>query len=318
MTLGEQSAAEVLKLMEPREVQKLGVTMAGLTSMPKERVTQVLAEFVDTCENQAALGVGSEDYIRKMLVSAIGQDKAEGLIDRILHGGNTRGLEALKWMEARAVAELIRGEHPQIISIILAYLDPEQSAEVIACLPAPMQLDVTMRIASLDGIPPSALKELNEVMEKQFAGKSTLVSSSVGGVKAAASILNVMESQVESALIAKMKETDENLARQIEENMFVFENLMEIDDRGMQVVLREVSNDALLLALKGASEGIKDKIIANMSKRAGEMLLDDLAAKGPVRLSEVETAQKEILAVARKLADDGEIVLGGKGGEAYV
>lgn len=319
MSLGEQEAAEVLRHMEPKEVQKLGAAMATLTNVSKNRVTQVLAGFVEMVQNQTALGVGSEETIRKMLVKAIGEDKAGGIIDRILHGGNTKGLENLKWMEPRAVAELIRLEHPQIIAIILAYLDSEQSAEILAQFSESIRVDVLMRIATLDGIPPSALSELNEVMEKQFSGKTNNVkSSSVGGVKAAANIFNFLDTGIETALLAKIKETDQALATKIEDLMFVFEDLTEVEDRGVQALLREVSNDTLLLALKGASDGIKEKVFKNMSKRAGEMLRDDLDAKGPVRLSEVEKAQKEILAVARRMADAGELSLGGKGGEQYV
>jgi flagellar motor switch protein FliG len=319
MSLGEKEAADVLRHMEPKEVQKIGTAMASLTNVAKDRVTQVLAGFVDTVQNQTALGIGSEEYIRKMLVGAIGEDKAGGIIDRILHGGNTKGLENLKWMDPRSVAELVRLEHPQIIAIILAYLDSDQSAEVLAQLSEQVRVDVLMRIASLDGIPPSALAELNAVMEKQFAGKGNVKSSSVGGVKTAANILNLMDASVESIMIAKIKEADESLATKLEDLMFVFEDLSEMEDRGIQTLLREVSSEILLLALKGASEGIKEKVFKNMSKRAGEMLRDDLEAKGPVRLSEVEKAQKEVLSIARRMAEAGELSLGSKsGGEQYV
>lgn len=319
LTLGEQEAAEVLRHMEPKEVQKIGAAMASLSNVTREKVAQVLDEFVETVENQTALGVGAEDYIRKVLVKAIGEEKASGLIDRILHGGNTKGLENLKWMDPRAVAELIRLEHPQIIAIVLAYLDAEQSADVVKHLPEALRSDVLMRIASLDGIPPSALNELNEVMEKQFSGKvGSVKSSSVGGVKAAANILNFMDSSLEQALLGKIRESDEALAKRIEELMFVFEDLAEVDDRGIQKLLREVESEKLVIALKGASDAIKEKIFKNMSKRAAEMLRDDLDAKGPVRLSEVEAAQKEILAIARRLSEAGELALGGKGGEQYV
>ncbi len=318
LSLGEQEAAEVLRHMEPKEVQKIGAAMANLTNVSREKVTRVLEEFVETVENQTALGVGAEDYIRKVLVRAIGEEKASGLIDRILHGGNTKGLENLKWMDPRAVAELIRLEHPQIIAIVLAYLDPEQSADVMKHLPEALRTDVLMRIATLDGIPPSALNELNEVMEKQFTGKAGGVkSSSVGGVKTAANILNFMDTSLEQALLGKIRESDETLASKLEELMFVFEDLVEVDDRGIQTLQREVESEKLVVALKGASDAIKEKIFKNMSKRAAEMLRDDLDAKGPVRLSEVEAAQKEILAIARRLSESGALALG-KGGEQYV
>ena len=318
MSLGEQEAAEVLRHMEPKEVQKLGTAMAMLTSVSKDRVTAVLAGFVETVQNQTALGIGSEDTIRKLLVKAIGEEKAGGIIDRIMHGGNTKGLENLKWMEPRAVSELIRLEHPQIIAIILSYLDNEQAAEILAMFPETVRVDVVMRIASLDGIPPSALTELNEVMEKKFAGKSNVKSSSVGGVKTAANIFNFLDTALEAAVLTKIKELDQALATKIEDLMFVFEDLAEVDDRGIQTLLREVSSESLLLALKGSTDGIKEKVFKNMSKRAGEMLRDDLEAKGPVRLSEVEKAQKEILAIARRMAEAGELSLGGKGAEEYV
>jgi flagellar motor switch protein FliG len=319
LSLGEQAAAEVLKHMAPKEVQKIGAAMAAMTNVSRDQVGTVLEHFTKEVENQTAIGVGSDEYIRKVLVSALGQDKAGGVIDRILLGGNSKGLEALKWMDPRAVAELIRLEHPQIISIILSYLDSDQAAEIIVHLPDRVRIDVIQRIAALDGIQPSALQELNEIMEKQFAGNNTsnVKSSSVGGVKAAANILNLTESSKQADIIAKIKEGDEKLAQQIEDLMFVFEDLAGIDDRGIQALLREISSESLIVALKGADETMKEKIFKNMSKRAAEMLRDDLEVRGPVKLSEVEGAQKEILGVARRLAESGEIALG-KGGEQYV
>ena len=320
LSLGEQAAAEVLKHMAPKEVQKIGAAMAAMTNVSRDQVGTVLETFTREVENQTAIGVGSDDYIRKVLVSALGQDKAGGVIDRILLGGSSKGLEALKWMDPRAVAELIRLEHPQIISIILSYLDSDQAAEIIVHLPDRVRVDVIQRIAALDGIQPSALQELNEIMEKQFSGNNTsnVKSSSVGGVKAAANILNLTESSKQADIISQIKEGDEKLAQQIEDLMFVFEDLSEIDDRGIQALLREISSESLILALKGADEAMKEKIFKNMSKRAAEMLRDDLEVRGPVKLSEVEGAQKEILGVARRLSESGEIALGGKGGEQYV
>lgn len=320
LSIGEQYASEVLKHMGPKEVQKLGSAMATMTNLTKVQVSEVLTNFCEMVDNQTALGVGSEDYIRTVLVKALGEDKAGGVIDRILLGSNSKGLEALKWMDARAVAEVIRLEHPQIIAIVLAYLDSDQSAEVLALFPERVRVDVLMRIATLDGIQPSALHELNEIMEKQFSGNSTnnVKSSSVGGVKTAANILNNMDSGIETVLLEKVKEADADLGQKIQDLMFVFENLLDVDDRGIQSLLREVSSDNLLLALKGADQTMRDKIYKNMSKRAAEILRDDLEVKGPVRLSEVEAAQKEILTVARRMADAGELMLGGKGGEEYV
>jgi flagellar motor switch protein FliG len=320
LSLGEAPAAEVLKHMAPKEVQKIGAAMAALTNVSRDQVNAVLDNFTKALDNQTAIGVGSDEYIRKMLVQALGQDKAGGVIDRILLGGSSKGLEALKWMDPRAVAELIRLEHPQIIAIILSYLDSDQAADIIVHLPERVRIDVIQRIATLDGIQPSAMQELNEIMEKQFSGQNTsnVKSSGVGGLKAAANILNLTEASKQAAIIAGIKEGDEKLAQNVEDLMFVFEDLVEIDDRGIQALLREISSDSLIIALKGADDAMKDKIFKNMSKRAAEMLRDDLEVRPPVRLSEVETAQKEILGVARRLSESGEISLGGKGGEQYV
>jgi flagellar motor switch protein FliG len=318
LSLGEDQAAEVLKHMDPKEVQKIGVSMTELKSVTKEQVDSVLVDFGASVEKHTNIGLGTEEYIRKMLTSALGEEKARTVIDRIVLGGNSKGLETLKWMDPRAVAELIRLEHPQIVAIILAYLESEQSAEVLAMLPERMRVDVTMRIATLDGIPPAALQELNSIMEKQFTGQSNVKSSSVGGLKSAANMLNFVDTSVEAAIMDNIKELDAELGQKIQDLMFVFDNLVDVDDRSIQTLLREVSSDSLIVALKGAEETLKEKFFKNMSKRAGEMLRDDLEVRGPVKVSDVEVAQKEILGVARRLADSGELVLGGKGGEQYV
>lgn len=317
MTLGEQTAAEVLRHMGAKDVQRVGTAMAQLSNVSRDEVSDVLASFTRTVENQTSVGIGSDEYVRKVLINALGEDKAGGVIDRILLGRTSKGLEALKWMEPRAIAEMIRLEHPQIVSIVLAYIDSDQAAEVLGHLPEWLRADVIMRIATLDGIQPSALSELDEIMEKQFAGNAGSQSSSLGGPKVAANILNFMDGSAEASVLEHVRKVDEALGGRIEDLMFVFDNLIDVDDRGMQELLREVPQDKLLLALKGADEGLKAKIFKNMSQRAAEMLRDDLEAKGPVRLAEVEAAQKEILAVARKMADAGTLALGGKG-EEYV
>jgi len=318
MSLGEAEAASVLKLMGPKEVQKIGSVMASLTNVSKNEVGDVMNDFLAEVDEQTAMGIGNEDYVKNMLISALGEDKAEGMIDRVLMGRSSKGLEALKWMDPRAVAEIIRLEHPQIIAIVLAYLDPDQASEILSVMPERTQSDILMRIAQLDGIQPQALRELDDIMEKQFSGNSNLKSSSVGGIKSAANILNFMDSSVEAAIMDNVRETDGELGDQIQDLMFVFDNLADVDNTGIQALLREVSSESLVLALKGADESVKEKILGNMSKRAAEMLRDDLESRGPVKLSEVEGAQKEILAVARRLADSGDIVLGGKGTEQYV
>ncbi len=319
LSLGEADAAQILRHMGPKEVQKVGAAMAAMANVSRDQVQGILGDFIDTVDNQTALGVGSEEYIRKVMVDALGEDKASGLIDRILLGRNTKGLEALKWMDARAVAEIIRLEHPQIMAIVLSYLDSDHAAEVISYLPDRVRVDVLLRIATLDGIQPAALAELDEIMERQFTGtNSNVKSSSVGGVKATANILNFVDSSMEGEIMELIKDVDAELGQQIQDLMFVFDNLVDVDDQGIQALMREVSSDNLIIALKGADEGIREKIFKNMSKRAAEMLRDDLEAKGPVRLSDVEAAQKEILAIARRMAEAGDIVLGGKGTEQFV
>lgn len=317
--LGEHHAAEILKYMKPKEVQEIGLAMAGLSNVTNSQMELVMQKFVDTIGEQTSLGMGSDEYIRNMLTKALGSDKATGVIDRILLGRNSKGLEQLKWMDPRAIAELIRYEHPQIIAIVMSFLDPDQAAGVLAEFPDQrVRNDVIMRVATLDGIQPVALQELDEILEKQFAGAQNVKSSALGGVKKAADILNFVDGTIEVAVIEGITDADEELAQEIQDNMFVFENLIDIDDRGVQTLLREVSSDQLLLALRGAPDALKEKIFKNMSSRAAEMLKDDLEAAPPVKLSDVEAAQKEILSVARKLADAGEIMLGGGGGEEFI
>jgi flagellar motor switch protein FliG len=316
LSLGEQEATEVMRHMGAKDVQRIGAAMTQLQNISRGDVSQVLSEFSNSVEGHTSLGVGVDEYLRKVLIGALGEEKARGVIDRILFGRSSKGLEALKWMDARAVSELIRQEHPQIIAIIMAYLDADQAADILSNFPEPLRADVVLRIATLDGIQPSALHELDEVIEKQFAGRAAGLKSSVlGGVKSAANILNFMDSSAEASVVELISKVDEGLGTKIQDLMFVFDDIAEIDDRGMQEVLRAVPSDKLLLAIKGADEPLKAKIFKNMSQRAAEMLKDDLEAKGPVRLSEVEAAQKEILAIVRKMSEAGTIQLGGKGEE---
>ncbi|SFD08887.1 flagellar motor switch protein FliG [Thiohalospira halophila DSM 15071] len=319
LSLGEQDAAEVMKHLGPKEVQGLGQTMAQLGGITREQVSDVLSEFVETVDSQTALGVEADDYIRNVLTKALGEDKADSLVDRILLGKGSKGLESLRWMEPRAVAEMIRVEHPQIIAIVLSFLEDDQSAEVLSMLPEQVRTDVTLRIATLDGIQPNALHELDEIFERQFAGGNTsnLKSANMGGIKKAADILNFVDSNVETGVLDNINDVDPELSQNIQDLMFVFDNLADIDDRSIQALLREVPSDTLITALKGSEDAVKDKVFKNMSKRAGEMLKDDLEAKGPVRLSDVEEAQKEILGIARRMAEAGDITLGGKG-DQYV
>jgi len=312
LSLGEAQAAEVLKHMGAKEVQKLGVAMTSLGEVGRDAVARVFDEFIDVLARPGGIGSGADDYVRAVLTQALGEDRASGLIDRILLGRNTTGLDTLKWMDPRAIAELVRNEHPQIIAIVMAHLDGDQAAEVLKCLPERARVDVLLRLATLDGIPPHALNELNDVMARQFAGSQNIKSSSVGGVKVAANILNFMDSGQDEVLLGAIGEVDSELGTRIRDLMFVFDNLAELDDRAMQAVLREISSEQLALALRGADNKVREKITGNMSQRAAEILVEDMEARGPVRLAEVEAAQKEILAVVRRMADNGDIQLAAK------
>lgn len=319
LSLGEENAAAVFRHMERKEVQRLAAAMAQLRHVSEPQLREVIGEFLAETERQTALGLDSEDYIRRALVQALGEDKANSLIDRILLGGNIQGIETLKWLEPRAVADIVRNEHPQIIAIVMSYLDRDQSAKVIELLPEATRVDVLMRIATLDSVQPGALRELNEMLEAYTAGQQNAqASSNLGGVKAAAEILNFVDRGIEATLIDQLKEVDADLGGRIQELMFVFENLIDLDDSSIQLLLREASSESMLLALKGSDEPMREKLFKNMSKRAAEMMRDDLEAKGPVRVSEVEAAQKEILAIARRLADEGQISLGSGGGDEFV
>jgi flagellar motor switch protein FliG len=291
--------------------------MAKMRNVSRAEVESVVSAFTTNVEAQTSVGVGADEFLRKALVNALGADKASAIIDRISIGRSGKGLEALKWLDARAVSELLRLEHPQMIAIVLAYLEPDQAAEVLQLLPSGIRSDVVVRIASLDGVQPTALTELDDIIEKQFSGNSASKTSSLGGPKAAADIMNALEPSHESAIMEQITQSDQALAQLIEDLVFTFDDLGGLDDRSLQELLRQVPGDGLLLALKGADEALKEKIFKNMSQRAAEMLKDDLEAKGPVRVADVEAAQKSILQTARKLAADGTIALGGKG-EEYV
>lgn len=318
ISLGEDHAAEVLKLLGPREVQKLGHAMATLKSVPRAKVEAVLDEFHSTAAEQAAMHVDTDSYIRSVLTKALGDDKASNLISRILQGGETNGIEGLKWMDAPTVADLIKNEHPQIIATILVHLEHDHASEILSYFTERLRNDVVLRIATLEGIQPQALKELNDVMLRLLSGSTNLKKTAMGGVRTVAEILNFIGTANETAVIDAIREYDPDLAQKILDEMFVFENLLDLDDRSVQMLLREVQSDSLVLALKGASEPLREKVFKNMSQRAAEMLREDLESKGPVRLSEVEAEQKEILKIVRRLADEGQIVLGGAGGEQMI
>jgi flagellar motor switch protein FliG len=315
LTLGEDEAAEILKHLGPKEVQKLGHAMAAMKVVQRDKVEPILDELSDRSARGAPVAV-DENVIKAMLTKALGDDKAANLIARIMQGGDTAGIEGLKWMDAATIADLIKNEHPQIIATILVHLDYDHVGDVLKLFTERLRNDVLLRIATLDGVQPVALQELNEAMKRLLAGASGNVKkASMGGVRHAAEILNFVGQSIETAIIDNVREYDPELAQKILDEMFVFENLIDIEDRGIQLLLREVQSDSLIVALKGTSPEMREKIFKNMSQRAAEILKEDLEVKGPVRLSEVEREQKEILKIARRLADEGQIVLGGKGGE---
>jgi flagellar motor switch protein FliG len=317
LTLGEDEAAEVLKHLGPREVQKLGAAMAALKSVPRDKVEAVVDEFYEETQRGAPV-TADEEYIRGMLTKALGDDRAANLISRILQGGDTAGIESLKWMDAATVAELIKNEHPQIIATIMVHLEFDHAGEILKHFTDRLRNDVLLRIATLDGVQPTALQELNDALTRILSGSANIKKTAMGGVRTAAEILNFVGTAHETAIIDNVREYDPDLAQKIIDEMFVFENLIDVDDRGIQLLLREVQSESLILALKGANEAMREKVFKNMSQRAAEMLREDLESKGPVRLSEVEREQKEILKIARRLADEGQIQLGGKGEDEYV
>jgi len=319
LALGEEGASEVMKFLGPREVQKLGEAMTSMKSIAQEQVENVLEDFNNVADLNSSLGLDSDGYIRSVLTKALGDDKASSLLSRILGGGgDASGIESLKWMDAESVADLIHNEHPQTISTILVHLERDQACEILSCFTERLRNDVLLRIATLSGVQPTALRELNDVLTKLLSGNDVMKKQPMGGTRAAADILNFMGGDHESSAMAHLKNYDPDMAQKIMDEMFVFENVMEIEDRGIQLLLREVQSDSLIIALKGASEEMREKIFKNMSQRAAEMMREDLESKGPVRLSEVEAQQKQILQIVRRLSDEGQIVLGGKGDDSFI
>ncbi|MEW6706689.1 MAG: flagellar motor switch protein FliG [Pseudomonadota bacterium] len=318
MSLGEEEAAEVFKHLEPKEVQRLGETIARMKAIPREKVEGVLDKFHSVAADQSMLVADTDEYVKTVLRKALGEDKANLLIDRILQGSDVTGIESLKWMDASSVAELLRNEHPQIVAAILVHLDYEQSSSVLKCFSERQRNEVLVRIATLDGIQPSALKDLNEVMSKVLAGGDKLKKASLGGVKTAAEIINMLGGSLETSVLDYIREADNELAQKIMDNMFTFDDLEKLDDKAIQSLLREVQSESLVIALKGATPELREKIFKNMSTRAAETLREDLESRGPVRLSEVEAEQKELLKTVRRLADEGQIMLGGGGDDQFV
>jgi len=318
MSLGEQDAANVLKQLDAREVQKLGVAMAELKQISREQMSAVLEKFIGAADSRANIAAGSPDFVRRVLTQAVGKQKTDLLLDRVSTGQTGQGIEALKWMEAKAVAHIISGEHPQIGAIVLSHLEPEQSAAILALLSEDMRTEVLMRIASLNEVPQTALTELDQLVEKQTNVAPPAPLRRIGGARTVANILNAMERDKSGEELGKIEKSDSDMHQKIKDLLFIFDNLMDVDDRGIQALLREVGSDTLAVALRGAEPEVQERILKNMSKRAAEILKDDMEARGPVKLADVEAAQKEIIVIAQRLAEEGTISLGGKGGGEFV
>jgi flagellar motor switch protein FliG len=318
MSLGEEQAAEVFKHLAPKEVQKLGETIAKLKAVPRERVEQVIVRFTEVATEQHMLVPDTDEYVKSVLRRALGEEKANLLLERIMQGSDVSGLESLKWMDANAVAELLRHEHPQIVAAILVHLDFEQASEVIRSFGERQRNEVMVRIATLDGIQPVALKDLNEVMSKVLAGGDKLRKAALGGAKTAAEIINLLGSAVETSVLDYIREADNELAQRIIDSMFTFDDLIKLDDKGVQALLKEVQSESLVIALKGASPELREHVFKNMSTRAAETLREDLESRGPVRLSEVESEQKEMLKTVRRLVEEGQIVMASGAADEFV
>jgi flagellar motor switch protein FliG len=318
LALGQEACVEVMRYLEPKEVQKLGTIMSTMNSVSTESLNNALAELQRETGGNRSFSIDSSSYVTEVLTKALGDDKASSLINRILTTSASTGIDNLKWMDPKSVAEFISNEHPQIIATILLHLDPLQASEILAEFSERTRIDTILRIATLDSIQPLILNDLNDVLNDLLTGNDVLRTRPIGGIRATAAIMNFFNSNIESVLMSKLKEFDEDLANQINDKMFVFDDIIEISDRDIQTILIEIPSESLIIALKGAKENIKTKILKNMSERAAEMLAEDLNAKGPVRLSDVEKEQKEILKIIKRLVDEGQITLQAGGDDAYV
>ena len=318
MLLGEDEAAEILKNLSPREVQHLGGAMYSVQGVEQNTVNAVLDEFLAIIKQQTSLGLGAGNYIRNVLTKALGGDKAQSVLSRITPASSERPIEILDWMDARAISELILDEHPQIVALIISYLDYGLAADVLGLLPLELQPEVVRRIATLETVQPDAVRELERVMQQKFQANTTLRASQIGGVKAAAKIMNFTKTAMEQRIMKDIKKENKDLMQSIQDNMFVFDSLVISDERSLQTLLRAIDAELLVLALKGADEVLREKLFSCMSTRAAANIKDEMEALGPVRLTEVQEAQKQIIAVARKMSDDGTIVLAGRGGDEMV
>jgi len=313
MALGEEEAAGILQHMKPAEVQALGEAMSAINGVTQQQIGDTLDQFVNRVRNESSLGLESASYFKSTLTRALGKDKATSVLSRMQPADDDQGLTALKWMDARVVAKIIRNEHPQIMATVLSQLSREQAGQVLDLLPEDLRSDIIMRIVQLDKLHPAALADLNEVIQELFENNATIELSGLGGVQVAAEILNGVSKDSEELILDAIEAADGEIVEKIKEGMFIFENLLNVSDRDTQTMLRDLSNDDLIIGLKGASEELQAKIFRNMSSRAADLLRDDLDAKGPVKLSDVQESQRAILVTAKQLAEDGKISLGGKG-----
>ena len=318
MSVGEEEAAEVFKHLQPKEVQKLGETIARLKNVPRERLGQVLEKFCAVADEHHSLVNDTDEYVKAVLRKALGEDKANLLIDRILQGADVTGIEGLKWMDPASVAELLRNEHPQIVAAILVHLESDQASAILKCFGDRQRNEVLVRIATLDGIQPAALRDLNAVMQTVLAAGDGVRKASLGGVKTAAELINQLGSALETSVLDFVRESDADLAQKLMDNMFGFDDLIRLDDKGIQAVLKEVQSESLVLALKGATPEMRDRVFKNMSSRAAETLKEDLDGRGPVRVSDVEAEQKEMIKIVRRLVDEGTIMLASGGADEFL
>ncbi|MDT0500500.1 MULTISPECIES: flagellar motor switch protein FliG [unclassified Halomonas] len=317
LALDEDAAAEVFKFLSPQEIQQISLEMASLEQVSHDEMRKVLQAFSDETEEFIALNLNSSEHIRSVLTKALGSDRASSLIEDVLETrGSGSGIDALNLMEPSIVAEMIRDEHPQIIATVLIHLERHQAADVMALFDERLRNDLVLRIATFSGVQPAALQELTEVLTNMLDGQN-LKRSKMGGVRTAAELLNLMNTNQEEAAIETVRSHNEDLAQKIIDEMFLFENLIDLDDRSIQIILKEIDTNSLVVALKGAPEALMDKFMRNMSQRAADLMREDMEARGPIRVSQVEAEQKTILQVVRRLADAGEVVLSG-GDETYV
>ncbi len=316
MSLGEAEAASILKHMDPREVEAVGIAMAQLPAVTRDKAENVVQNFVQKLDGGDTLSVDKPEFVKKVMSASFGKQRGELMVDRILSGGaGGAGLEALKWMDPRAVAQLVGDEHPQVIASLLAQLDGKLSAKIVPLLPEKQRADVLMRIATLEELPQTALQELDQIVGKRAATGTQVSSRRIGGTRTVADILNAMDRETSNGVLGQIETANSELHAKIKELLFVFDDLAEIDNKGIQAILREVASDILSVALRGADPVVAEKIYGNMSKRAAEILREDMEARGPVKLTEVEAAQREIVAIAQKLAEDGTIIIGASAGE---